>query len=332
MIKKPLLNKAKSPVLLLIFNRPQPTKMVLEEIKKYKPTNLFIAADGPRIGNKNDSHLCRETRKVILENINWECEIKTLFRTENLGCGKAVSSAISWFFDNVNEGIILEDDCIPNTDFFYFCENLLKKYKNDTRIFHINGCNFQTKQPLNDYSYCFYQYPHIWGWATWKRAWKYYDFDLKSFSEFTKQNIIADLYSEQKWKNHWNYMFESMHKHRYDTWDFQWVYTIQTQNGLSISPKKNLVKNIGGVNKKPNPREPESMDTQKMQHPPFCVNSTRKNFWSMKILFKIKAHYNPFEKALYASRCFVKNNFPRFFSFLKYLKNFPLIKKAQNDL
>lgn len=161
-----------SAILLLIFNRLDTTQLVFEAIQKVKPPRLYIASDGARIDKLSEDSLVGDVRNYVINNIDWDCEVKTLFREENLGCKLAVSGAISWFFQNEGHGIILEDDCLPDHSFFRFCEEMLLKYSDDERIGMISGDNFQFGGSQVEDSYYFSRYPHIWGWATWKRAWK----------------------------------------------------------------------------------------------------------------------------------------------------------------
>lgn len=178
--------KIKSPVLFLVFNRPESTKRVFEQIRKGKPDQLFIAADGPRKDKVYEQELCRQTREILL--IDWDCDLKTLYREENLGCGKAVFSAIDWFFSHVSQGIILEDDCLPQADFFRFCDETLDKYVDNDQILEISGTNLQGGTVIGDGSYYFSRYGGIWGWATWSRAWNKYDFNMTGLDEFVSEN------------------------------------------------------------------------------------------------------------------------------------------------
>src|SRR3989344_2981071 len=203
-----------TPVLFIIFNRPEVTNIVFQEIRKIKPKNLFIAADGPRKNAPEDYKKCEQTREII-KKIDWPCDVKTFFQKENLGCGYGVSTAINWFFDDIEEGIILEDDCVPDQSFFYFCQELLEYYRNNKRIMHISGDNFQYGKKRGWSSYYFSEYTHPWGWATWRRAWKFFDFDCVSL--------------EQK----------------KSSWDKQWYLSARKQNGLAILPNVNLISNIG---------------------------------------------------------------------------------------
>lgn len=232
-----------SPILFIVFNRPNETLQVFNSIKSIKPSKLYIAADGPRLNRIGEVEKCNHVRDIFKE-IDWDCEVFKLYRDSNLGCGLAVSSAISWFFEYEEMGIILEDDCLPDFSFFNFCDNLLKKYKNDYRIMHISGFSGGIKGS-NKYSYHFSIFPRIWGWATWKRAWDFYDFRMSEYSEF--ESIGGLDKSVKNWfaKVFWKLNFRRIVNQRIDTWDFQWVYALLCNNGLSIIPNTNLIKNIG---------------------------------------------------------------------------------------
>lgn len=233
-----------TPILFIIFNRLDTTEKVFEEIRKQKPKYLYVAADGPRKNREDDIINCKKTRAII-EKIDWECELKTLFRDENLGCGKAVSGAITWFFENVEMGIILEDDCLPHQDFFPYCEDLLERYKNNEKIKIISGDNFQNKIKRGNASYYFSAYSHIWGWASWRRVWKEYDYTLDSISEHEFKLILKKYFSNFTEQQVWLDKFISSKKGFFNTWDFQLSFCIWKNNGLSIIPNENLISNIG---------------------------------------------------------------------------------------
>jgi GT2 family glycosyltransferase len=232
------------PILFVIFNRPETTQKVFESIKLIKPSRLYVAADGPRDGNEQDIENCKRARKII-EQVDWDCKIDRLFREENLGCGKAVSGAINWFFEQVDKGIILEDDCLPDTSFFNFCRTLLNYYENDERIMHIGGTNFQRGNKRGLVSYYFSANVHVWGWATWRRAWKKYDFDVSDVEDFIGNNKIQKYFSDSVIKDYWYTIFRNMRQHKIDTWDYQWLYSVWNNGGLAIIPQINLVSNIG---------------------------------------------------------------------------------------
>ena len=241
---KKLTSPLNTPVLFLIFNRPDTTWKVFEVIRRVKPQKLFVAADGPRTEEPDEVKKCLEAREIATE-IDWDCELKTLFRNQNLGCKVAVSSAIAWFFDHVEEGIILEDDCLPHPTFFRFCEELLARYKNDTRIMTISGDNFQFGKQRIRNSYYFSRYPHVWGWATWRRTWQKYDAGIKLWPTIQNGGWLRDILQNRKTEEYWYDIFDNVYNNIYDTWDYQLVFSCLINNGLNIVSNINLITNIG---------------------------------------------------------------------------------------
>jgi len=233
-----------TPVLFLIFNRPDTTQQVFQAIRAARPARLFVAADGPRTDRPGDPALCATTREIIGQ-VDWECEVSTLFREKNLGCRHAISSAIDWFFTHVEEGIILEDDCLPDTSFFPFCGQLLARYRNDERVMMISGTRRLKRQVVIPESYYFSRYYDIWGWATWKRAWSLYDIRMSRWPEYEKRGYLKEVYRHQRMVAHLRKMMQETYDQRLDTWDLQWGYTCIFNHGVSIIPNVNLVKNIG---------------------------------------------------------------------------------------
>jgi hypothetical protein len=234
-----------TPVLFIIFNRPDTTARVFAEIKKAKPSVLFIAADGPRKDKPGEAERIKQTREIVA-NIDWKCTVKTRFLDENLGCRNAVSSAINWFFDEVEMGIILEDDCLPSESFFYYCQEVLEKYKDDDRVFHVNGSNYQMGWKRDpDYPYYFSRYNSIWGWASWRRAWKHYDIDIETWPEVKEKKYFLDFSFNKMDAVAKHDIFEMMYRKKLDTWDYQWSYAILSNSGISIIPNTNLISNIG---------------------------------------------------------------------------------------
>ncbi|KKP40257.1 MAG: nucleotide-diphospho-sugar transferase domain-containing protein [Candidatus Peregrinibacteria bacterium GW2011_GWC2_33_13] len=232
-----------TPILFLIFNRPDVTKKVFSAIREIKPKFLYIAADGPR--NIEEKMICDETKNIINE-IDWDCEIKTLFREENLGLRKAVTGALDWFFDNVEQGIILEDDCLSNKSFFDFCEQMLELYKNDSRIMHIAGSNFQDGNWRGDGSYYFSKISaQCWGWATWKRAWLLNKPEMEGFDNFIKDNFLGTIFDDSRFIEFWENYYDNAYNEKISSWNAVWSYSIVSQGGLCIIPNKNLVSNIG---------------------------------------------------------------------------------------
>jgi hypothetical protein len=239
------INNGTPPVLLIIFNRPDTTKKVFEVIEKIKPKQLFIAADGPRSNKKDDLEKCLLTRKIT-ENINWDCSVKRLYRKKNFGCGDGPATAITWFFKNVESGIVLEDDCIPDLTFFKFCGELLERYKDDERVMMISGDNFQSGFRINDDSYYFSRHFHCWGWASWRRAWDKFDNNMIGWKQFKKENRINDLFNGDKIvSQYWKMIFDSVAGGNREIWDYQWTFSCLSNNGLCIIPDRNLVTNIG---------------------------------------------------------------------------------------
>jgi acetyltransferase-like isoleucine patch superfamily enzyme len=231
-----------TPILFLIFNRPNTTQQVFERIRQVKPKFLYVAADGPRENKLGEADICQKTRDLVLDNIDWDCEIKTLFREKNLGCKYAVSSAIDWFFEQVEEGIILEDDVIVDITFFEFCQRLLTFHKHDEKIMHISGFNISPKSSIKYQDYFYSYFGTVWGWATWARAWKYYDVELINFE--TYKDKVLSYFPRHTHQNRLE-LYESIISGKLNTWDIQWTFARLLNSGLSIIPKVNLVKNIG---------------------------------------------------------------------------------------
>ena len=238
-----LQNYAVPPVLLIVFNRIETVKRTLEAVAQAAPRKIFVAADGPRSRVPGEAEKCREVRDYVLSHIGWDCEVKTRFLDRNAGCRRAVSSAVDWFFSEVEEGIILEDDCLPGRDFFRFAAAALAFYRDDPRIMHINGSAFACPD-ISPWCAYFYRYAHVWGWASWRRAWKNYDVDLKNFDPKRLFDVFPD---DPKQAACWNGICRNVlaEKRGFDTWDFQWTYAIMARGGWCLSPVRNLVSNIG---------------------------------------------------------------------------------------
>ena len=236
-----------TPILLIVFSRPNTTKEVFECIRQIQPTRLYIAADAPRKDRPDEIKRCEETR-CIVSKVDWPCEVHTLFRDTNLGCKVAVSTAISWFFECEEYGVILEDDCLPDLSFFPFCEELLLKYKDDERIGHIGGNNFLRNDVKSEYSYDFCSVSHIWGWASWRRVWKDYDVNFPYWNEvrddkYKRKGLFRNLKEEIYFST---FLSDVLGGNRgINTWDTQYFFMHRLQNRLSIYPMVNLVTNIG---------------------------------------------------------------------------------------
>lgn len=236
----------KTPLLLLGFNRLDTFQQIIPHIRQAAPERVYIACDGPR--NEQEKTVTDAVRQYLLESIDWTDKVYTLFRDMNLGCGQAVSEGITWFFENEDAGIILEDDCLPDTDFFTFCERNLEKYKDDERVSMIGGTNY-LGQLDKDYLYegFFSQYYPIWGWASWRRAWLTYDRDMRDWKDFRKADTLEYLLHDRvKWKM-FRSLFDLASAKKIDTWDIQWVYSQIFQSSYALIPATNLISNIGFI-------------------------------------------------------------------------------------
>ena len=285
-----------TPVLFIIFNRPETTRIVFDAIRAAKPTRLYVAADGARPGVASDVARCAEAR-AILDHVNWPCDVKTLFRDRNLNCGVGPSSAMTWFFEHETEGIILEDDCLPSQSFFRFCQELLEKYRNDNRVMHIGGNNFLSDWYRdNSSSYYFSRSGHIWGWATWRRAWSKFDYDITLYESLKQKGYFDDFFLNRLEKLYRLRKFDktAAMRGRVDWWDYQWDFARYVNSGLSIVPGKNLVKNLGfgeGATHTVNPKSRSAyMEANEIEfplrHPPYVIRNIKTDMayfsWFMK--------------------------------------------------
>lgn len=292
------------PILFIIFNRPDITRITFEKIREFKPTKLFISADGPRRNHSKDAQLCWEARKVK-EGVDWDCELKTRYLKHNLGCAKAVSSAVDWFFGHEEEGIILEDDCIPDYDFFNFCSSLLDNYREDTRVFTISGANYLLNSPVTDYSYHFSKYFHSWGWATWRRAWQKFDFEMKTWPEVKEKNLLLNVLHDQSAVDRWEWQLDMTKKGYIDSWAYRFCLSSFINHGLHIVPKHNLIKNIGFDTEEATHTRGASpfaeLETypieQQLHHPPYVIVNQEADELEQDTLF---GRVNPFRKRLRA--------------------------------
>lgn len=232
------------PILFVIFRRPETTAKVFEAIRQARPAQLFVAADGPRSDKPGEAELCRQTRAIV-EGVDWPCQVVTRFQEANQGIKKGVSGAISWFFTQVDEGVILEDDCCPHPDFFPYCATLLEKYRDDRRVMHIGGVNFQPTVRTQPGSYYFSRYNHVWGWATWKRAWDCYRPEFEGLDQFLAEARSTGFWDSSRERRYWEKTFARTREGRIVTWDYQWKYNLWAEGALGITPEANLVVNLG---------------------------------------------------------------------------------------
>ena len=237
----------KTAVLFLVFNRPDTTAQVFEEIRKALPPRLYVAADGPREGKDGEAERVRKAREISTA-VDWPCEVQTLFRDENLGCKQAVSQAITWFFENEEQGIILEDDCLPSQSFFWFCEALLDRYRLDEHVYLISGYNKQNywAKPSQDYFYSYFG--GIWGWASWRRAWLAYDAEMDGLESLIENGAFVKQMGRHLGRIRQNQLIDAKRNAihgKINSWGYPWALSRHANNGIACVPCVSLIKNIG---------------------------------------------------------------------------------------
>lgn len=283
-----------TPVAFFVFNRPDTTARVFARIREARPQKIFVVADGPRSAHPQDKETCAAVREIV-SRIDWPAQVLTNFSDENMGCGRRVSSGLDWVFDQVEEAIILEDDCLPSRGFFSYCEQLLDRYRHDTRIGIISGNNFVHPKIKTEYSYYFSRYPHIWGWATWRSSWKKYDFHLDTLDLAIKLNVIAQIcYPKTQVCAFWTDRFTKARRER-RTWASALTYTSFSQSWLNVLPSRNLVANIGFGADATHTRDPGSRSSRlpadepdaPLRHPPFVVRNALADQRTDEKVFKI---------------------------------------------
>ena len=294
-----------TPVAFIIFNRPDTTEQVFSQIAKAKPPKLLVIADGSRPNIHGEMQKCAAARAII-DRVDWECDVLKNYSESNMGCRRRVSSGLDWVFDTVDEAIVLEDDCVPHLTFFRFCEELLEKYRHDERIMAISGDNFQVDKTRNGngYSYYFSRYNHVWGWASWRRAWSHYDVDMKAWPIIRDEGQLNDILAEKTQAKYWHNIFQDTFSGQVNTWDYQWTFACWLQSGLTILPKVNLVSNIGfrsdGTHTKVvnlfSNLPSQSMDFP-LSHPPHIIRDSKADAFTAKSMFFSRL-YNRVKRAM----------------------------------
>ena len=273
----------KTPIAFFIFRRPDTTEKVFEVIRQAKPSKLLVVADGPRPDRPGEAEKCAAARAII-ERVDWECEVLKNYSDINLGAKQRGASAINWVFEQVEEAIILEDDCIPHPTFFRFCEELLDYYRDDQRIMGICGDNSPMGgQRQTEHSYYFSRLPLIWGWATWKRAWQYYDVSIKLWPMVKEGNWLKHILRSERATKAWSDIFDSIYEDKVDAWDYQWAFACWLQSGLNVVSNVNLISNCGFNAEATHTINPDSFRANApveamdfpMQHPPFMICDTQ---------------------------------------------------------
>jgi hypothetical protein len=282
----------KTPVVLIIFNRPAQTEKVFEVIRQAKPPKLLVIADGSRAERSGEAEKCAAARAVI-DRVDWDCEVFKNYSDVNLGCDPRISSGLNWVFEIVEEAIILEDDCVPHPTFFRYCEELLERYRYDARVMNISGQNVLFGRHRTEYSYYFSRYTLCWGWASWRRAWQYFDVDVKLWPEIRDQNLIKNVLVDPYAVKVWERTVQLLYDGYLTGWDFKWMFACWLQNGFCIIPNGNLVTNIGHGSEATHTNDEKSpynnMLVEAMsfplKHPPFVIRNLEADKFTQRTLF-----------------------------------------------
>lgn len=288
------------PIVLLTFNRPQKTYKVFERIRQIRPSLLLVSCDGPRDNHPEDIAKCNAV-KNIFEEIDWNCNLITNYSSTNEGSYKKNSSSLSWAFETVDKAIILEDDCVPDVSFFYFCQELLERYKDDPRIMLISGNNFQFNHNYGKDSYFFSRYTHIWGWAAWKRTWSAVDLEMRQWPKFRDQDGLYSVLKDKTSVRYFKKIFDDMYlDRRRHSWDYKLQLAVLMQGAFAITPNVNLVRNIGfdldAVHYK-NPNDifshiPERTVSFPLSHPDFIVPNHKNDKYLSSLRFSFYQRLN----------------------------------------
>jgi hypothetical protein len=291
-----MIDPSDTAVMMIVFNRPEQTRKVFERIREAKPKRLYIAADGVRSDRPDDITSTAQTRAIVDE-VDWACEVKTLFRDQNLGCKTAIKTGLDWFFEQEEEGIVLEDDCVPELTFFRYAAELLDKYRHDDRIATIAGTNYLLESQKFESSYYFSKYLFVWGWASWRRVWKDYDFEIKSWPKFRDEGRLHQVFPNNRSLRYWTSIFDRTHDGTLNAYDYQFFFSQLVNHRLSIAPSRNLVRNIGWGMDSTNTanRNPEmGMATFPMEfpmaHPEFLVPDERADTFTEHLIFAKPLH------------------------------------------
>jgi len=308
-------NMSDTPIVFLIFNRPDLTARVFAAIREARPRTLLIVSDGPRSTHPDDAAKVAATRAIV-EKVDWPCTVLKDYAADNLGCMVRVSSGLTWAFKQVEEAIILEDDCLPHPSFFRYCSNLLERYRDDARVMHIGANNFQNGIRRTPHSYYFSKISHIWGWATWRRAWQLYDVNLQGLAEFLDSNGLTPYCPNLVEREYWIKIFQDTAA-RQHTWDSQWVYALWKQSALAVVPEVNLISNIGFGPEATHTlgNAPEAnlavADIGEISHPPFIVRCVEADDFTFNNVYARKRKVHPVKALLRRIKKIVRNAFPQ---------------------
>ena len=283
-----------TPVVLIIYKRADTTRQVLKAISEVKPSTLFVISDGAHPDHADENEKVAEVRALI-EQIAWDCDIATNYAEYNLGLRNRVVSGLDWVFEDVERAIILEDDCVPDQSFFYFCEELLEHYQEDERIMVISGDNYQKGRQRSPYSFYFSRYNHCWGWATWRRAWQHYNDTMELWPQIRDSGLLMGILDQKKSVvRYWTNIFDAVYAGRIDSWAYRWTYSCWLQSGLTVLPSVNLVSNIGFGEQATHTKYAGSKANQPrfslnfpLVYPPFIVRDSRADSFTERDHFGI---------------------------------------------
>ena len=264
-----------TPVAFLIYNRPQLAAQVFDVIRKAKPKKLLVVADGPKFEREGDVEKCATTRSII-DTVDWDCEILTDYSPVNMGCKKRISTGLDWVFSQVPEAIVLEDDCLPSLSFFFFCQDLLSRYRHDKRVMQICGFNRIGRTGRGDGDYFFARLGPVWGWASWNRAWAHYDVEMKLWPQIKDEDWLSNICesrNEYLWRTS---LYDQVFRNDINTWAYRWGFAKLINSGLSVIPGKSLIENIGFGPEATHTFEPMSQDPKcelrfPLKHPNFVL-------------------------------------------------------------
>lgn len=276
----------KTPIALIAFKRPEKTREVLDIIRQIRPSQFFLIVNAPRSDSPDEVERSKSV-KAILEQIDWPCEVTRKYSETYFEVGEQISNGLSWLFEQVEEAIIVEDDCILHPSFFPFCEELLDEYRNDHRICSISAQNVNLGRKYMDSSYYFSRYTLLWGWATWRRAWQHYDYTMKTWPAIVETDWLRDFLGNERAARHWKKLFQATYKSEIKTWDYQWTLSCWLQGSLSIHPNVNLVRNVGFDASASNPHDvtnktvvaPLQLMEFPLKHPSFVRRCLEADEW-----------------------------------------------------
>ena len=237
------------PLILIVFNRVEKTKQLIKILELLTPSNLYVVSDGPRLTHPDDQEKVEEIRELF-NNIPWECDIKRIYSSKNLGLKDRVISGLNNVFLIEDKAIILEDDLQPSLDFFYFAAELLEKYKNSSNIFSVCGTNqFGTMPANNNESYFFSIFTNSWGWATWKDKWDLFNSDLSNYDILKANGFFKFVLKGKRSELYWKHVYNLVESGKINSWAYRWMMTSWLNNGVNVVPTKNLIRNVGVDNK-----------------------------------------------------------------------------------